>query len=108
MIHSQISCRSLSFQVAEGESHVSSLQREVDRLTASLSKAQDGESVQKERALALSQSLQEAVAAHSATQGRLAALQKTLGQAESERRQLQVSADRPTRRERDGSAEMIV
>lgn len=85
--------------MAEGESRISSLQREVDRLTALLSKAQDGESVQKERALALSQSLQEATAAHSATQGRLAALQKTLGQAESERRQLQVSAERSMSRE---------
>lgn len=94
--------------MAEGESRISSLQREVDRLTALLSKAQDGESVQKERALAFSQSLQEVTAAHSATQGRLAALQKTLGQAESERRQLQVSAERLTSRERERSAEMIV
>ncbi len=78
------------FQVSEGEARVASLQREVERLTALLSKAQDGESVQKERVLTLSQSLQEATAAHSATQGRLAALQKTLGQVETERRQLQV------------------
>lgn len=81
------------FQVAEGEARLASLQREVERLTALLSKAQDGESVHKERVLALSQSLQEATAAHSATQGRLAALQKTLGQAETERRQLQVRTE---------------
>lgn len=78
------------FQVTEGEARLASLQREVERLTAVLSKAQDGESVHKERVLALSQSLQEATAAHSATQGRLSTLQKTLGQAETERRQLQV------------------
>lgn len=79
--------------MAEGEARLASLQREVERLTALLSKAQDGESVHKERVLALSQSLQEATAAHSATQGRLAALQKTLGQAETERRQLQVRTE---------------
>lgn len=79
--------------MAEGEARLASLQREVERLTALLSKAQDGESVHKERVLALSQSLQEATTAHSATQGRLAALQKTLGQAETERRQLQVRTE---------------
>lgn len=77
--------------MAEGEGNISSLQREVDRLTLLLSKAQEAETVQKERALALSQDLQEATAAHSVTQGRLGALQKTLGQTENERRQLQVS-----------------
>lgn len=77
-------------QVAEGESCVASLQREVDRLSQALSKAQEGEVCLREKNQSLSQSLQEATVAHSATQGRLVALQKTLGLAEQDRRHLQV------------------
>ena len=74
---------------------MSALQREVERLTQLLAKALEGESSQRERVQSLAQSLQEATAAHSATQGRLSTLQKTLGLAEQERRQLQVSKEAP-------------
>uniref|UniRef100_A0A673XCW3 Ciliary rootlet coiled-coil, rootletin n=1 Tax=Salmo trutta TaxID=8032 RepID=A0A673XCW3_SALTR len=69
---------------------VTSLQRELDRLSQALSKAQEGEVCLREKNQSLSQSLQEATVAHSATQGRLVALQKTLGLAEQDRRHLQV------------------
>lgn len=82
-------------QVAEGESCVTSLQRELDRLTQALSKAQEGEVCLREKNQSLSQSLQEATVAHSATQGRLVALQKTLGLAEQDRRHLQVGGEEP-------------
>lgn len=76
--------------MVEAEARVSSLQREVDRVSSLLSKAQDLESVQRDRAQTLSQSLQDSNAAHSATQGRLATLQKNLTLTEQERKQLQV------------------
>lgn len=82
-------------QVAEGESRVTSLQREVDRLSQALSKVHEGEACLREKTQNLSQSLQEATAAHSATQGRLVALQKTLGLAEQDRRHLQVGGEEP-------------
>lgn len=72
-----------------------SLQREVERLSQLLAKAQEGESGQRERVQSLALSLQEATSAHSATQGRLSTVQKSLGLAEQERRQLQVSRERP-------------
>uniref|UniRef100_A0A8C7KRB4 Rootletin-like n=1 Tax=Oncorhynchus kisutch TaxID=8019 RepID=A0A8C7KRB4_ONCKI len=72
---------------------VASLQREVDRLSQALSKAQEGEVCLREKNQSLSQSLQEATVAHSATQGRLVALQKTLGLAEQDRRHLQERVD---------------
>uniref|UniRef100_A0A8C8DBX3 Rootletin-like coiled-coil domain-containing protein n=1 Tax=Oncorhynchus tshawytscha TaxID=74940 RepID=A0A8C8DBX3_ONCTS len=72
---------------------VASLQREVDRLSQALSKAQEGEVCLREKNQSLSQSLQEATVAHTATQGRLVALQKTLGLAEQDRRHLQERVD---------------
>lgn len=77
-------------QVAEREARVSQLQRDVDRLSQNLLKAQEGESALKEKAASLSQTLQEVTASHSSTQSRLLALQKTLGSAEQDKRLLQV------------------
>ena len=68
------------------------LQREAERLGQALLKVQEGEVLLKERNQSLSQSLQEASAAHSATQGRLVALQKSLSTSEQEKRQLQVGS----------------
>ena len=87
VFHPNCNCMS---QVAEGESRVSSLLREVEKLSQALSKAQEGESSLREKNQTLSQSLQEATAAHSATQGRLAVVQKSQCLAEQDRRQLQV------------------
>ena len=69
---------------------MASLQREVERLSHALLKAQEGEGLLKERNQSLSQSLHEASATHSTTQGRLLTLQKTLSTSEQEKRQLQV------------------
>uniref|UniRef100_A0A8B9RJA6 Ciliary rootlet coiled-coil, rootletin n=1 Tax=Astyanax mexicanus TaxID=7994 RepID=A0A8B9RJA6_ASTMX len=77
-------------QVVDAESRVAALQREMDRLTAVLCKVQDAECVQREKAQTVSLTLQETAAAHSATQGRLATLQKSLSTAEQDRRLLQV------------------
>lgn len=77
--------------MAEGEARVSLLQREVERLNQALLKAQEGESLLKEKSTCLNQSLQEAAATHSSTQSRLAALQKTLTLAEQDKRLQQVS-----------------
>lgn len=77
-------------QVADGEARVSQLQREVDRLSQAVLKAQEGESVLKEKATSLSQTLQEVTDSHSSTQSRLLALQKTLSSAEQDKRLLQV------------------
>uniref|UniRef100_A0A8C7GH56 Ciliary rootlet coiled-coil, rootletin n=1 Tax=Oncorhynchus kisutch TaxID=8019 RepID=A0A8C7GH56_ONCKI len=74
-------------------SRVTSLQRELERLSQALSKVHEGEACLREKTQNLSQSLQEATAAHSATQGRLVALQKTLGLAEQDRRHLQERVD---------------
>lgn len=70
---------------------MSLLQREVERLSQALLKAQEGESVLKEKTSSLKKSLQEATASHGSTQSRLAALQKTLSVAEQDKRLLQVS-----------------
>lgn len=70
---------------------MSLLQREVERLSQALLKAQEGENSLKEKTTSLKKSLQEASAAHSCTQSRLAALQKTLSAAEQDKRLLQVS-----------------
>ena len=70
---------------------MSLLQREVERLSQALLKAQEAESLLKEKSASLNQSLQEATATHSSTQGRLVALQKTLCVAEQDKRLLQVS-----------------
>lgn len=70
---------------------MSLLQREVERLSQALLKAQESESVLKEKTSSLKKSLQEAVASHSSTQSRLTALQKTLTVAEQDKRLLQVS-----------------
>lgn len=70
---------------------MSILQREVERLSQALLKAQEGESLLKEKSTSLNQSLQEVAAAHSSTQTRLAALQKSLSTAEQDKRHLQVS-----------------
>lgn len=78
-------------QVAEGEARVSLLQREVERLSEALLKAQEGESLLKEKTSSLKKSLQEAAASHGSTQSRLAALQKMLSAAEQDKRLLQVS-----------------
>lgn len=79
-------------QAAEGEARVSLLQREVERLSQALLKAQEGESALREKTSVLKKSLQEAAASHGSTQGRVAALQKTLSAAEQDKRILQVSA----------------
>ena len=78
-------------QVAEGEARVSLLQREVERLSQALLKAQESESALKEKTSSLKKSLQEAAASHSSTQSRLTGLQKTLTVAEQDKRLLQVS-----------------
>lgn len=83
-------CNTVCVEVVETEARVSSLQREVDRVSSLLSKAQDVESVQRDRIQSLSQSLQDSNAAHSVNQGRLATLQKNLTHTEQERKQLQV------------------
>lgn len=70
---------------------MSLLQREVERLSQALLKAQEGESLLKEKASSLKKSLQEAAASHGSTQSRLAALQKALSAAEQDKRLLQVS-----------------
>lgn len=70
---------------------MSLLQREVERLSQALLKAQEAESLLKEKSTSLNQGLQEAAAAHSSTQSRLVALQKTLSLAEQDKRLLQVS-----------------
>lgn len=70
---------------------MSVLQREVDRLNQALLKAQEGESLLKEKFTSLNQSLQGVSAAHSSTETRVAALQKTLSVAEQDKRHLQVS-----------------
>lgn len=72
---------------------MASLQREVERLSQALLKAQEGEALLKERSQSLNQNLQEASATHSATQGRLVTLQKNLSASEQEKRQLQASFD---------------
>lgn len=77
-------------QVTEGESRVSQLQREVDRLNEIVLKAQEGESALKEKAASLSQTLQEVTASHSGMQSRLLALQKTVLSTEQDKRLLQV------------------
>lgn len=69
---------------------MSLLQREVERLSQALLKAQEGESFLKEKTSSLKNSLQEAAASHSGTQSRLAALQKALSVAEQDKRLLQV------------------
>lgn len=70
---------------------MSLLQREVERLNQALLKSREDEALLKEKASALKKSLQEAVASHSSTQSRLAALQKTLTEAEQARMLLQVT-----------------
>lgn len=70
---------------------MSLLQREVEKLSQALLKAQDGETLLKGKTTSLSQSLQDAAASHSSTQGRLAALQKTLTATEQDKRLQQVS-----------------
>lgn len=70
---------------------MSVLQREVERLSHALLKAEEEESVLKEKMSSLRMSLQEAAASQSAQQSRLAALQKMLAEAERDRRLLQVS-----------------
>lgn len=69
---------------------MSLLQREVERLSQALLKTQEGESLLREKATSLNQSLQEAASAHSSSQSRLAALQKTLTVAEQDKRLQQV------------------
>ncbi len=70
---------------------MSLLQREVERLSQALLKAQEGESLLKEKTSSLKKSLLEAAASHGSTQSRLAALQKALSAAEQDKRLLQVS-----------------
>ena len=69
---------------------MSQLQREVDRLTQSLLRAQESECLLKERAASLNLSISEATAAQSSSQSRLALLQKSLTTSELEKQQLQV------------------
>lgn len=63
----------------------------MERLSQALLKAQEDESLLREKTSSLRKSLQEAVASHSSTQSRLATLQKTLTEAEQTKRMLQVS-----------------
>lgn len=77
-------------QVAEGEARVSLLQREVERLTQTLLRAQEGDATLREKAVSLSQTLQEVTASHSGTQSRLLSLQKALSSSEQDKRRLQV------------------
>lgn len=78
-------------QVAEGEARTSLLQREVERLSQALFKAQENESLLREKAMSLKKSIQEAAASHNNTQSRVTALQKVLSEAEQDKRLLQVS-----------------
>lgn len=66
------------------------LQREVEMLSQALLKSQEGETLLREKITSLNQTIQEAAALQSSTQGRMAALQKTLSMAEQDRRLLQV------------------
>lgn len=59
-------------------------------LSQTLLKAQEGETLLREKITSLNQTIQEAAALQSSTQGRMAALQKTLSMAEQDRRLLQV------------------
>lgn len=63
----------------------------MERLSQALLKAQEDESLLREKTSSLRKSLQEAAASHSSTQSRLATLQKTLTEAEQTKRMLQVS-----------------
>lgn len=63
----------------------------MERLSHALFKAQEDESVLKEKTSSLRKSLQEAVASQSGHQSRLAALQKMLTEAERDKQLLQVS-----------------
>lgn len=78
-------------QVAEGEARASVLHREVERLSLTLLKAQEDQSSLKEKTASLRKSLQEVTASNSSAESRLAALHKTLSEAERVRRALQVS-----------------
>lgn len=78
-------------QVAEGEARASALHREVERLSVDLLKAQEEQVALKEKTTSLKRSLQETTASNSSTESRLAALHKTLSEAERLRRALQVS-----------------
>lgn len=88
---------------------MTSLQSEVERLNQALLKAQESESLLKEKTISLNQSLQEATAAHSSTQGRLAALQKTLSVTEQDKRHLQVRQRRnkPGKKWREGGGKVV-
>lgn len=59
-------------------------------LSQALLKSQEGETLLREKITSLNQTIQEAAALQSSTQGRMAALQKTLSMAEQDRRLLQV------------------
>lgn len=59
-------------------------------LSQTLLKSQEGETLLREKITSLNQTIQEAAALQSSTQGRMAALQKTLSMAEQDRRLLQV------------------
>lgn len=85
--HDSVFCK---LQVAEGDARVSVLQKEADRLNQALLRCQEAESAVREKAVSLSQTLQEVTASHSDTQTRLLALQKALSSSEQDRRLLQV------------------
>lgn len=59
-------------------------------LSQALLKSQEGETLLREKITSLNQTIQEAAALQSSTQGHMAALQKTLSMAEQDRRLLQV------------------
>lgn len=59
-------------------------------LSQTLLKSQEGETLLREKITSLNQTIQDAAALQSSTQGRMAALQKTLSMAEQDRRLLQV------------------
>lgn len=59
-------------------------------LSQTLLKSQEGETLLREKITSLNQTIQEAAALQSSTQGRMAALQKTLSMAEQDRKLLQV------------------
>lgn len=63
----------------------------MERLSQALLKAQEDESLLREKTSSLRKSLQEAAASHSSTQSRLATLQKMLTEAEQTKRMLQVN-----------------
>lgn len=63
----------------------------MERLSHALLKAQEDESVLKEKMSSLRKSLQEAAASQSGHQSRLAALQKILTESERDKQLLQVS-----------------